>query len=41
MLSTAAVHKMLAEMSNEEYRMLSNDDSLYDDKETKRRSCDF
>ena len=40
MLSTAAVHKMLAEMSKEEYGILSNGDSLYDDKETKTRSSD-
>ena len=40
MLSTAAVYKMLAEMRNEDYGILSSDDSLYYDKETKTRSSD-
>ena len=37
-ISAQAVYKMLEDMSDEEYGILSDDDSLYDEETTRSRS---
>ena len=37
-ISAQAVYKMLGDMSDEEYGILSDDDSLYDEETTRSRS---